>query len=93
MANLPLSYQAANISATTAVFQLEGGEYGVTYNAASWGTVTLEVLSNDATTWLIALTAFAANGCTNGVLIEGTYRLLVSGATGVYVNVSRIVRQ
>lgn len=91
MANSPLGHTVSNISATTTAFVLEGGWYGIEYNA-TWagGSVTLQKLSIDGSTWLVALTAFSADGCTNGLLPHGSYRLVVATATGVYVNLSRL---
>lgn len=69
----------SNISATTSAFPLHGGIYGVIYKA-TWGsgTITLQVLAPDAVTWIIALTAFSADGCTNGYLPPGSYRFAVA---------------
>ena len=95
MAQPGVFYQAKNISATTATFTLAAGVYGIEFNATwSSGSVTLEKLSIDGTTYITVLPAFTGNGCVNGYLTEGTYKLVVVSATGVYVNISRIfVRQ
>jgi hypothetical protein len=81
----------SNISATTAQFTLLGGTYGVTA-VATWGgrSVTLQVLAPDGTTWVTALTAFAANGYGSLSLPPGQYRLAVVTATAVYASVCRV---
>ena len=84
-------YTASNISATTAAFTLSGGLYGVTYSATwSSGSVTLERLSADGTTYIAVMTAFAANGYATVYLPPGTYELVVATSTAVYVNICRI---
>ena len=80
----------SNISATTANFTLRGGNYLVEIIAGSWGTVTLNRLAMDGSTWVACLTAFAANGIQLANLPPGTYQLAVSGATGVYAEIARI---
>lgn len=82
----------SNISATTASFKLRGGNYGVTVHA-TWGggSVTLQRLSPDGTTYVTVLTAFAADGYQNQNLPSGTYQLLVVTATAIYVDVVSVV--
>jgi hypothetical protein len=79
-----------NISATTAAFQLDGGKYGVDCVGSGFGTVTLQKLGADGTTYVTALTAFAANGYATADLPTGTYTVAVASATAVYVNIRRI---
>lgn len=67
-----------NISATTAAFHLFGGQYGVLVKASTYGTVTLQVLAEDGTTWLTALTAFSADGVSLGNLPDGMYRVALA---------------
>lgn len=67
-----------NISTTTSAFKLTGGRYGVTCKASTFGTVTLQILAEDNTTWLTALTAFSADGVAAGDLPEGLYRVAVA---------------
>lgn len=78
----------SNISATTAAFTLRGGNYGVTAKA-TWGggSVTLQRLSMDGTTYVTVLTAFAADGYASVNLPSGTYRLTVATATAIYVDI------
>jgi hypothetical protein len=63
-----------NISATSPSFQLSGGRYYAKVAGSSFGTVTLQALADDATTWLTAATAFSANGAVGLDLGPGTYR-------------------
>lgn len=51
----------SNISASTASFPLAGGKYGISCKASTYGTVTLQILAADGTTYLNALTAFSAD--------------------------------
>lgn len=83
----------SNISATTAAFVLSPGLYNVGAHATwSGGSVTLQQLAVDGTTWLTALTAFSADGVSSGVYLAGTYRVLVTTATGVYVAISTMIQ-
>jgi hypothetical protein len=82
----------SNISATPGSFTLRGGNYGVTAKA-TWGggSVTLQRLSPDATTYVTVMTAFSADGYASANLPSGTYRLLVATATAIYIDVVSIV--
>src|SRR5437764_10847999 len=63
-------------SGDSATFKLRGGKYGVTVHATfSGGSATLQVLGQDGTTWLPALTAFSADGYATADLVEGQYRM------------------
>ena len=90
MANAIDGYLAENIDATTDPFPLTGGLYGMDYIGTGWGTVTLEKLAGDGTTYVTAATAFAANGYATAYLAPGTYRLAVATATAVYVKIVRV---
>ena len=79
-----------NISTTTAAFVLYGGQYGVSVLGTGFGTVTLQMLGPDQTTWLTALTAFAANGTSTVELPPGQFRFAVATTTAVYASISRI---
>ena len=80
-----------NISATTAAFTLPAGNYGVTAKA-TWGggSVTLQKLSPDGSTYVTALTAFSADGYATVLLPSGTYKFAVATATAVYVEIASI---
>lgn len=84
------SHNEDNISATGNAFGLDGGRYGVTCMAASFGTVTLQILAADASTWLNTSAAFVANGYTTADLPAGQYRVAVASATAVYVAIARV---
>ncbi len=81
----------ANIAATPTAFQLRGGVYGITASA-TWGggSVTLQKLSGDGSTYITVLTAFTASGYASVSLPPGTYRLLVATATAIYVEIVQI---
>ena len=81
----------SNISATPTAFLLRGGLYGVTA-MATWGggSVTLQRLAADGTTYITVLTAFAANGYATVSLPDGTYRLLVATSTAIYLDITSI---
>lgn len=83
--------QFSNISATTAAFTLAGGLYGVTAKA-TWGvgSVTLQRLAADATTYVTVLTAFSADGYASVSLPRGSYRFLVATATAIYIDIAAI---
>ncbi len=68
----------SNIAATTAAFLLRGGRYGFTVVGSTFGTVTLQVLGANGTTWLNALTAISANGVASGDLPPGQYRIALA---------------
>ena len=82
----------SNISASTAAFALRGGAYGVTAKA-TWGggSVTLQKLSPDATTYVTVLTAFSADGYASVNLPAGTYRFTIATATAIYLDLTSIV--
>jgi hypothetical protein len=79
----------SNISATPTSFALQGGLYAVTAKG-TWGTATLQRLAADATTYVTCLTAIAADGYATVSLPPGTYRLLLAGASGVYLDIVEI---
>ncbi|KRR22630.1 hypothetical protein CQ14_30960 [Bradyrhizobium lablabi] len=81
-------FSFSNISATPTSFILRGGNYGVTAKA-TWGggSLTLQRLAPDGTTYVTVMTAFTADGYQSANLPGGTYRLLVATATAIYVDV------
>ena len=85
------THHFAALSETPAAFQMGGGLYGVTVAAdAGGGNVTLQRLSGDAATYVTVLTAITAPDYATVSLPSGTYRLLVDGATGIYVEIVSI---
>lgn len=80
----------SNISADTAGFTLRGGRYGVEVVGTGFGTVSLQRLAADGSTYVDVFTAFSANGYQTVDLPPGTYRFHVSSATGVYATVTSV---
>jgi hypothetical protein len=80
----------SNISATTAAFTLRGGRYAFTVNATfGGGSVTLQTLGGDGTTWLPVSSQTAANSVAVD-LAPGQYRIAIATATAVFVIVGRV---
>lgn len=80
------------IAATTAAFTLYGGVYVMDANA-TWGggSVTLERLGADDTTYIAVATALSADGTSGAIALPpGTYKFVVVSATALYVSVTRI---
>lgn len=80
-----------NISATTAAFSLLGGKYAVAANAAGSGTMGLQTLGPDGSTYIAVHTAFAAvAGFVVVDLPPGQYKFVIVTFTAVYASVCRI---
>lgn len=80
-----------NASATSSAFYLRGGKYGMTVSATfGGGSVTLQKLAPDASTYVTALTAFTAAGYATVDLPPGQYKVAVATATAVYAAVDPI---
>lgn len=91
MSNKIESVQFTNISATTAAFTLRGGNYGITVSATfGGGSVMMQRLAADGTTYVTCVTAFTAAGYASANLPSGTYRLTIATATAVYADVVSI---
>lgn len=75
--DLPITPQS-NVGTTSANFTLHGGQYSLQCKASTYGTVTLQILLPDGTTWATAATAFSADGVALATLPSGTYRLAVA---------------
>ncbi len=85
------SVKFSNIAATTSAFELRGGRYLFTAVATfGGGSVGLETLAADQTTWLTCLTALTVAGGAVLDLAPGQYRFTVSTATAVYASVARV---
>lgn len=80
-----------NASATSDATDWPGGRGSFEVVAAAWGTVTLEFLGPDDSTWLpMGIdTTLTANGGGVFTMGPGTIRAAVSGASGVYAIVHR----
>lgn len=81
----------SDISATTSAFTLAGGRYDVQVTATfGGGSVTLQSLSVDGSTWFTALTAFTAAGRASADLAPGQYRFAVATASAVYASIAAV---
>jgi len=80
----------SNISATPAAFGLPGGLYGLTVMGTGFGTVTLQRLAPDGSTYVTCLTQFSANGYASAQLPSGKYQLTVATATAIYADIVAI---
>jgi hypothetical protein len=79
-----------NINATTAALNLDGGKYCYAVKASTYGTVTLQMLLPDATTWVTApppdgsatasvvTPVIAADGAITIDLPPGIYRIAIA---------------
>ena len=87
------SKEFSNIAATTAAFTLNGGYYMVAAVATfGGGSVELQMLGPDQSTWLSAPTALklSAAGTIAGYLPPGQYRFAIATATAVYCSVAGV---
>lgn len=81
-----------NGSATSAGVVWGGGRGQLTAVATfGGGSVGLDYLGPDGTTWLAAVTALTANGMVQFLLPPGQIRVSVATATAVYANVDRLM--
>jgi hypothetical protein len=80
-----------NISASTAAFALRGGKYAVVANATGTGSMGLQMLAADGSTFVPAHTAFVAvTGFTTVDLPPGSYKFVMTGFTAVFASICRI---
>jgi len=79
-------------AANSATFQLVGGVYVVDAVANfNSGSITLQRLGPDGSTYITAVTALTANGTSGGVpLPAGTYQIAVASASALSVSVTRV---
>lgn len=88
MWNAVENFAFKNVAATQGPFVLRGGNYGITVSATfGGGSVTLQRLAPDGSTYVTVLPAFTAAGYQNANLPSGTYQLLVATATAIYMDV------
>lgn len=81
----------SNIAANTNGFTIYGGKYQTAIVATfGGGSVGLQQLGPDGTTWLIAATAVTANGVAVIDLTPGVFRFAIVTATGVFITLARI---
>jgi hypothetical protein len=83
-----ISLSWKNISATPKPFKLGAGLYGLTAHAEIWGggSVTLQRLAADGSTYATAFKAFSADGSATAYAPSGTYQLTIAIATDVSVD-------
>lgn len=85
------SVSFSNIAASTSPFALRGGKYAAAALATfGGGSVTLQMLGPDGSTYVTCLTAFTAAGYGVVDLPPGQYRFTIATATAVYASVTRI---
>ncbi len=82
----------SNIGATTAQFALRGGRYSFMSKSTGTGTIDLQILLPDGSTWqAVATQVTATSGYQGGIdLPPGQYRVAIATFTGVYAAVCRI---
>lgn len=80
-----------NVAATQGPFTLPGGAYGVTVIGTGFGTVTLNRLAADGSTYVATGISFSANGYQSQNLPNGTYQLVITTTTAVYAEITSIV--
>jgi hypothetical protein len=71
---------------------LQGGVY-VAVSSATFGggSITLETLAGDGSTWITAATAVTAAGVSGPLYLPpGKYRVTIATATAVYYTLSRV---
>lgn len=91
MSSVTESKQFSNISATTAQFTLKGGKYAVSAVATfGGGSVTLQGLAFDLTTFVTVVAAFTAAGYAVIDLPPGQYRFTIATATAVFCSVTSV---
>lgn len=81
----------SNIGATTAAFSLLGGKYAIAAAATGSGTMGLQILGPDGSTFIAAHTAFAA--VTGYIVVDlppGQYKFVIATFTAVYASIVRI---
>lgn len=90
------AHESFNYSSPTAAdsanFQLQGGAYVLDAVANfNSGSITLQRLGPDGTTFITAATALSANGSSGSIALPpGTYKILVASATALSVSMIRI---
>lgn len=80
-----------NIAATTSAFVLNGGKYTFAVAATfGGGSVGIETLGPNGSSWLSVGTPPVAAGVTTYDLPPGQYRVVIVTATAVYVTIVRV---
>ena len=87
------SVEFSNIAATTSAFRLNGGAYVTACVGSGFGTVDLQALAPDGSSWLALPTAvhFTANGMAGPTYLPpGQYRIAIATTTAVYCSVAGV---
>lgn len=91
MTSVTESKQFSNISATTSAFTLKGGKYAVSVVATfGGGSVILQGLSIDGTTFITVVASFTVAGYAVIDLPPGQYRFTIATATAVFCSVTSV---
>jgi hypothetical protein len=81
-----------NASTTQGPFTLLGGRYALTAHGTwSSGSATLQLLAPDGVTY-VNVASFTSDGSATVSLPAGKYQVAVSGASGVYVSITKILQ-
>lgn len=81
----------SNISATTAPFVLRGGSYWIETKSTGSGTIDLQKLGPDGTTYTARITQITATAGQQTIsLPPGTYKVAIATFTAIYVEITRI---
>jgi hypothetical protein len=93
MVNRIYTHTFDNISADTADFTARGGLYGLSVSA-TWGGGNVTISRKDRNNVYIPMlsSALTANGYQAIYLPSGTYKIAVTTATGVYVELVSIAQ-
>ncbi len=76
---------------TTATFQLRGGSYWIETKSTGAGTIDLQKLGPDGSTFTARITQITATAGQQTIsLPPGTYRAVISGFTANYLEITRI---
>jgi hypothetical protein len=82
----------SNVAVTQGPFPLNAGQYGVTVTATfGGGSVTLQRLGPDGSTFVTCMPAFTVAGYASAFLPAGTYQLLIATATAVFVDINTVL--
>jgi len=93
----------SNVAASTP-FTVMGGRYNIAVIGSTFGTVKIQKLGPDGTTYLdlfgefnnagteadLVIGTFAANGVKTFDLAPGAYQATIASATAVYVEIARV---
>lgn len=87
--NVSFAKHFANISATTGAFLARPGQYSLVVIATfGGGSVQLQILGGDGTTWVNVGAAVTANSYNTIILPEGQYQFVITTATAVYIDLA-----